>query len=117
MTVDLGTEYDNSVTRITMSGALTASTAATARELLVDACELATVAVVLDLTAVVGLEDPELLRHLVDVAQRRCWAARRRLDVTATDPDICAALATLGVWPLKPGARTIGSTASHAATA
>ncbi len=94
---------EDAAIRIVLGGVLTVEATAAARELLVDACELSADVVVLDLAGVVGTEDPELLSRLVDVAQRRCWAARRRLDVVATDPDICAILATAGIWP-TPGA-------------
>jgi hypothetical protein len=88
--------------RVVLSGVLTAAVSAAARELFLDACERRAAAVVLDLQVVLDPTDHEVLPHLVDVAQRRCWAARRRLDVTASDPEVCEALATAGIWPSPP---------------
>jgi anti-anti-sigma regulatory factor len=88
--------------RVVLSGVLTAAVSAAARELLLDACELGAAAVVLDLQVVLDPADHDVLPHLVDVAQRRCWAARCRLDVTASDPEVCEALAAAGIWSSPP---------------
>jgi hypothetical protein len=64
---------------------------------LLEACELDAPAVALDLRVVLDPTDHDVLPHLVDVAQRRCWAARRRLDVIASDPDVREALAATGI--------------------
>lgn len=85
--------------RIVVNGVLTATVAATAREMLVEACSPKAMPVVLDLQVVLDPADPEALLHLVDVAQSSCWAARCRLTVTASDHDVCEALAAAGIWP------------------
>jgi hypothetical protein len=85
------------VVRVVVAGMLTADVAATARELILDACELKSKAVVLDLRVAFDPTDPQALPHLVDVAARRCWAARCRLDIIASDPAVEEALATGGI--------------------
>jgi hypothetical protein len=90
-------EVDPGAARIVLTGVLTAAVSAAAREMFLEACELKAAAVVLDLQVVLDPEDREVLPHLVDVAQRRCWAARRWLDVTASDPEVCEALAAAGI--------------------
>ncbi|WP_112238472.1 hypothetical protein [Kribbella monticola] len=91
-------EVDAETARVVVEGVLTEAVAAAARELLVDACELKTAAVILDLRAILDPADHDVLPHLVDVAQRRCWAARRRFDLTVADPEVREALATAGIW-------------------
>jgi hypothetical protein len=91
-------EVGNDAVRLVLSGVLTAAVSAAARELLLEACDLSEQAVVLDLQVVLDPTDHEVLPRLVDVAQRRCWTARRRLDVTAANPEIIEALAAAGIW-------------------
>jgi hypothetical protein len=86
------------VARVVVTGTLTAEVVAIARELILDACELKSEAVVLDLRVTLDPTDPGALPHLVDVAERRCWAARCRLNITASDPAVEAALATGGIY-------------------
>lgn len=86
------------VVRVVVTGTLTAEVAATARELILDACELRANSVVLDLQVALDPTDRAALQHLVDVAERRCWAARCRLDITASDPAVEEALATGGIY-------------------
>jgi hypothetical protein len=86
------------VVRVVVSGLLTAEVSASARELILDACELRAKAVVLDLRVALDPAYREALPHLVDVAERRCWAARCRLHITASDPAVEAALATGGIY-------------------
>jgi hypothetical protein len=93
---------DAGVVTIVVGGLLTEATSAAARELLLDACERGTEGVVLVVEAELGPANQDVLRHLVDVAQRRCWAASRRFEVVATDPEVCEVLATAGIWPSAP---------------
>jgi glyoxylate carboligase len=72
-----------------------------AQELLVDACDRATVGVVLAVEADVGSDAHAALCHLVDVAQRRCWAASCQLEVTVADSGACEVLADTGIWPTQ----------------
>ncbi|MEV8376497.1 hypothetical protein AB0P21_27385 [Kribbella sp. NPDC056861] len=95
-------EYDAGVARIVVGGVLDEATAAAAREMLLEACDRGTTGVVLVIEAEVDPVNHDVLRHLVDVAQRRCWAASRRLDLVATDRDVCEALAAVGVWSSVP---------------
>jgi anti-anti-sigma regulatory factor len=92
-------ECDADVVRIVVGGVLTDETAASARELLLDACEQRTKGIVLSIEAELDPMKPTVLGRLMDSAQRRCWAASRRLEVTATDPTVCEALATMGIYP------------------
>ncbi|WP_328320918.1 hypothetical protein OHA70_23035 [Kribbella sp. NBC_00382] len=92
-------ECDADLVRIVVGGVLTDATAASAREMLLDACERRTKGIVLTIEAEFDPMNPDVLGRLMDMAQRRCWAASRRLEVTATDPMICEALATMGIWP------------------
>lgn len=92
-------EYDAGVVRIVVGGVLTEAVAAATRELLLDACERGTEGVVLVVEAELEPANHDVLRHLVDVAQRRCWSASRRFEVIATDPEACQILATAGIWP------------------
>ena len=92
-------EVDAGVARIVVGGVFSAAAAAMARELLVDACDRATVGVVLVVEATVDAAHRDELCHLVDVAQRRCWAASCRLEVAALHPEACDALVTAGIWP------------------
>jgi hypothetical protein len=94
-------ECDADVVRIVVRGMLTDETAATAREMLLDACEQRAKGIVLAVEAELDPANPTVLQQLMDVAQRRCWAASRRLEVTATDPDVCDALAAIGIWPTR----------------
>lgn len=91
-------EIDAGMARIVVGGVFSDAAAAMARELLVDACERATVGVVLAVEATVDAAHRDELCHLVDVAQRRCWAASCRLEVTALHPETRDALATAGIW-------------------
>jgi anti-anti-sigma regulatory factor len=91
-------ECDAEVVRIVVGGVLTDETAATAREMLLDACERRTKGIVLSIEAELDPVNASVLGRLMDMAQRRCWAASRRLEVTATNPDVCEALATMGIW-------------------
>jgi anti-anti-sigma regulatory factor len=91
-------EVGNGIVRVVLTGVLTAAVAAAARELLLEACELDATTVVLDLRVVLGPRDRDVLRHLVDVAQRRCWAVPRHLDVIAADPAVREALASTGIY-------------------
>ncbi|WP_344838566.1 hypothetical protein [Kribbella ginsengisoli] len=95
-------ECDAGVFRIVVGRVLTETVSAAVRELLLDACERGTHGVVLVVEAELEPGNHDVLRHLVDVAQRRCWAASRRFEVVATDPEICEALATAGIWPSPP---------------
>jgi hypothetical protein len=92
-------ESSAGLVRIVIEGSFSEAASAMARELLLDACERATAGVVLAVEATVAAADHDVLRHLVDVAQRRCWAASCRLEVTAADPDVCEVLAAAGIWP------------------
>ncbi|GAA1594288.1 hypothetical protein GCM10009804_58600 [Kribbella hippodromi] len=83
--------------RVTVHGALTSGSAIAARERLLEAFELATDVVVLDLEAVHAIADDADLPHLIDVAQRRSWTARCRLVVTASDPEIQHVLRASGL--------------------
>ncbi|MEV5968221.1 hypothetical protein AB0L70_41025 [Kribbella sp. NPDC051952] len=94
-------ESDAGVARIVIAGTFSDAASALAQELLVDACDRGTVGVTLAVEADVGPDDHAVLTHLVDVAQRRCWAASCRLEVTAADPDVCEVLAAAGIWPTQ----------------
>jgi hypothetical protein len=96
-------ERDAGVVRIVIGGVLTDGASAAARELLPDACEQGTEGVVLALEAELDPTDPDVLQRLVDVAQRYCWSASCRLEVTATDPEVCELLACAGIWPSTRG--------------
>jgi anti-anti-sigma regulatory factor len=87
--------------RLVLSGVLTATVSAAARELLLDVCDLNVESVVLDLQVVLDPTDHTVLPHLVDVAERRCWATRRRLEVIATNSEVAEALATAGIWSAR----------------
>jgi anti-anti-sigma regulatory factor len=91
-------ELDAGIARVVVGGVLTETVAAAARELLLDACEVATDVVVLDLRVILDPVDRDVLPHLVDVAHRRCWAARRRFELTVSDPEVREALAAAGIW-------------------
>jgi anti-anti-sigma regulatory factor len=91
-------EVARGVVRVVVAGRLTAEVAAAARELILDACELKPKAVVLDLRVALDPTDRKALPHLVDVAERRCWAARCRLDITTSDPAVEETLATSGIY-------------------
>ncbi len=84
--------------RVVVEGVLTAAVSASARELLMEVCELEPTAVVLDLRVVLNPADPGVLSHLLDVAQRRCWAARCQLTVTSPDPGVQETLAAAGIY-------------------
>jgi hypothetical protein len=84
--------------RVVVSGVLTAGVSAAAQEMLLEALESRSTAVVLDLQATLDPTAHEALSRLLDVAQRCCWGARRRLDVTATDPRVRDLLAAAGIW-------------------
>ena len=101
-------EYDAGVVRIVVGGVLTEAASATARELLMDACERGTQGVALVVDAELEPANHDVLRHLVDVAQRRCWSASRRFEVVASDPEVCEVLATAGIWPSAPTDLTVG---------
>jgi anti-anti-sigma regulatory factor len=88
--------------RLVLTGVLTAAVSAAARELLLDACEVNAESVVLDLQVVLDPTDLTVLPHLVDVAERRCWATRRRLEVIAVNHEVAEALATAGIWSVAP---------------
>ncbi|MFI5693867.1 STAS domain-containing protein [Kribbella sp. NPDC051586] len=92
-------ESDAGVVRIVIDGSFSEAASAMAQELLLDACDRTAAGVVLAVEATVAAADHAVLRHLVDVAQRRCWAASCRLEVTAADPDVCEVLAAAGIWP------------------
>jgi hypothetical protein len=91
-------ELEAGIARVVVEGVLTDIVAAAARELLLDACESKTTAVILDLRVILDPADHDVLPHLVDVAQRRCWAARRRFDLAVSDPEVREALAAAGLW-------------------
>jgi anti-anti-sigma regulatory factor len=95
-------EGDEDIVRVVVGGVLTDATAATVREMLLDACERGTKGVVLTIEAELDPMDPTVLGRLMDMAQRRCWAASRRFEVTATDAMVCEALAAMGIWPSTP---------------
>ena len=84
--------------RVVVEGILTAAVSASARELLVEVCELEPTAVVLDLRVELNPAEPGVLSHLLDVVQRRCWAARCQLEVTSSDAEVCDALAAAGIY-------------------
>ncbi|MDX6283264.1 MAG: hypothetical protein QOH03_4335 [Kribbellaceae bacterium] len=92
-------ECDAGLVRIVVGGVLTDAISAAAREMLADACEEGTEGVALAIEAELDPKNPEVLGYLVDVAQRYCWSASRRLVVTATDPEVCEVLAGAGIWP------------------
>ncbi|MEV6412541.1 hypothetical protein [Kribbella sp. NPDC051718] len=92
-------ECDADFVRIVVGGVLTDATASTAREMLVDACERRAKGIVLTIDAELDPLNPTVLGLLMDMAQRRCWAASRHLEVTATNPNVCEALAAMGIWP------------------
>jgi len=92
-------ESDAGVVRISIEGSFSEAASAMAQELLLDACDRASDGVVLVVEAAVAVTDHAVLRHLVDVAQRRCWTASCRLEVTATDPGVCGLLAAAGISP------------------
>ncbi|MGW6282928.1 hypothetical protein [Kribbella sp. NPDC055071] len=87
---------DAGVARVVIGGTFGAAAAAAVRELLLDLCEPGSVGLVLAIEAVVDPADYEELCHLADTAQRRCWVASCRLEVTATDPGAREALAAAG---------------------
>jgi hypothetical protein len=89
-------EVEAGTARIVVRGAFCETTAAAARELLLDVCTPDLAGLVLAIEATVDPAEYDDLCHLVDVAQRRCWAASCRLEVTATDPGACDALAAAG---------------------
>ena len=91
-------EVDAGIVRIVVTGLLTAAVSATARELILDACELNSKVVVLDLRVALDPAERDVLPRLVDVAERRCWAARCRLDITASDPAVEEVLAAAGIY-------------------
>ncbi|QNE21363.1 hypothetical protein F1D05_29890 [Kribbella qitaiheensis] len=93
----IGLQVADGLVRVEVAGALDAHAASVVREVLLDACDLSTGVVVLDLDAVSRLDDGASLPHLLDEAQRRCWAARCSLQVTATHPEVLAALADAGM--------------------
>jgi len=93
------------IARVVVRGTFSTTVSAMAREALLDACEQLPAALELVIEATVDPADADELRHLVDVAQRRCWAASCRLEVTALDPGACEALAAAGIWP-GAGARS-----------
>jgi hypothetical protein len=95
-------EYEAGVARIVVGGVLDELAAAAAREMLLEACERGTTGVVLVVEAELEPGNHDVLRQLVDVAQRRCWAASRQLELVATDRDVCEALAAVGIWPSVP---------------
>jgi hypothetical protein len=92
-------ESSAGLVRVVIDGSFSEAASAMAQELLLDACDRATAGVVLAVEATVAAADHDVLHHLVDVAQRRCWAASCRLEVTAADPDVCELLAAAGIWP------------------
>ena len=94
-------ESDAGVVRIVIDGTFSEAASAMAQELLMDACDRAPLGVVLAVEADVGAADHAVLLHLVDVAQRRCWAASCRLEVTAANPGACEVLAAAGIWPTQ----------------
>lgn len=67
--------------------------AAEVRELLVDVCDRRTRRVVI---ALEGGVSHEVLPHLLDVAERRCWSASCHLNVTASNPEVLELLAAMG---------------------
>jgi hypothetical protein len=87
------------VVRIVIEGSFSEAASAMAQELLLDGCGRTTTSVVLVVEAAVPAADHAVLRHLVDVAQRRCWTAGCQLEVMAADPGVCEALAAAGIWP------------------
>ncbi|MFI5707083.1 hypothetical protein [Kribbella sp. NPDC051620] len=95
-------ECDADVVRIVVGGVLTDATVSTAREMIVNACERRAKGIVLTIEAELDPRNPTVLGRLMDTAQRRCWAASRRLEVTATDPNVCESLAAMGIWPTTP---------------
>jgi hypothetical protein len=97
--VEVSLESGGGIARIVIRGTFSEAAAAVARELLLDACEQTTVGVVLAVEAVVDPLGYDELCHLVDVAQRRCWTASCRLEVTASDAGAREALAAAGFWP------------------
>jgi hypothetical protein len=95
-------ESDAGVVRIVIDGSFSEAASAMAQELLLDACDRATAGVVLAFETAVPAADHAVLCHLVDVAQRHCWTASCRLEVTAADPGVCEVLAAAGIWPANP---------------
>ncbi len=89
-------ERAGSQVRIIVTTQLTEAVSAAVRELLVDVCDRRTRCVVIALEAGLGPAGDEMLPHLLDVAERRCWSASCHLDVTASNPDVLELLATLG---------------------
>ncbi|MDX6260231.1 MAG: hypothetical protein QOH84_1919 [Kribbellaceae bacterium] len=92
-------ERNAGVMRIVVEGVLTDAVSAAVRELLPDACGQGTEGVVLAFESALDPTGPEILERLVDVAQTYCWSASCRLEVTATDPEVCETLAGAGIWP------------------
>ncbi|TDD60285.1 hypothetical protein E1263_11735 [Kribbella antibiotica] len=82
--------------RIVVTTQLTEEVSAAVRELLVDACDRRTRCVVIALEAGLGPVGHEVLPHVLDVAERRCWSASCHLEVTASDPEVLELLASLG---------------------
>ncbi|GAB3933778.1 hypothetical protein GCM10029976_041800 [Kribbella albertanoniae] len=89
-------ERVGSQVRIIIDAQLSEAVSAAVRELLVDVCDRRTRRVVIALEAGLGPVDHEVLPHLLDVAERRCWSASCHLDVTASTPEVLELLATLG---------------------
>ncbi|MFB6726482.1 hypothetical protein ACFCV3_40305 [Kribbella sp. NPDC056345] len=89
-------ERAGSQVRIVVAEQLTEVVSAAVRELLVDVCDRRTRCVVIALEAGLGPAGHEVLPHLLDVAERRCWSASCHLDVTASTPEDLELLATLG---------------------
>src|SRR5687768_6788426 len=92
-------ETGSSTARIVICGTLTDAASAVAQEMLLEACELKVDSVVLALESELKAAEYDVLRHLVDVAQRLCWTAGCRLELEATDPIVCEVLAAAGNWP------------------
>ncbi|GAA1699165.1 hypothetical protein GCM10009745_52120 [Kribbella yunnanensis] len=82
--------------RIVIDAQLSEVVSSATRELLVDACDRRTRRIVISLEAGLGPVDHEILPHLLDVAERRCWSASCHLDVTASTPEVSELLETLG---------------------
>ncbi|GAA1580200.1 hypothetical protein GCM10009789_37510 [Kribbella sancticallisti] len=82
---------------IEVTGVLDAHTAEVVRELLPDACSLSPGVVALDLDGVPHVTADANLLHLVDDAQRLCWASSCTLQVTCTEPEVRRALSAEGL--------------------